>query len=139
MQGGAVDVGIPVGVKCILKGPHMHTFLSVLAEAVLPRVKDFEGIHFSHNIKSGQISFGFTRETMSLFPQIESTSRLVVRLIQRTMTRIVICRGFMLPLILPRGVPLTRGCCSLGMGYRLRRGRDMCRRSRWEDMLRFGR
>jgi len=62
-----------MGVKCVLKGPSMDAFLSLLAEVVLPRVKDFEGIHFSHNIKSGGISFGFPRETMSLFPQIEGT------------------------------------------------------------------
>ena len=64
-------IGIPIAVKTTLKGPPMLSFLSMLAEVVLPRVKDFEGVHFAQNEKSGTINFGFPASAMSLFPQIE--------------------------------------------------------------------
>ena len=69
-----VNIGIPVAVKTILRGPAMASFLSILAEVVLPRVKDFEGVHFVQSEKSGTINFGFPGSTMSLFPQIEGIS-----------------------------------------------------------------
>jgi large subunit ribosomal protein L5 len=68
-----LTLGIPVAVKSILKGPAMLSFLSTLVEVVLPRVKDFEGVHFVQNEKNGTIDFGFPGATMSLFPQIEGT------------------------------------------------------------------
>lgn len=49
----------------------MLSFLSILAEVVLPRVKDFEGVHYVQSEKSGSINFGFPGAAMSLFPQIE--------------------------------------------------------------------
>jgi len=51
----------------------MHSFLSTLVEVVLPRVKDFEGVHYVQSEKNGSINFGFPGSTMSLFPQIEGT------------------------------------------------------------------
>src|SRR5579862_9111394 len=63
--------GIPIAVRSVLKGPAMLSFLSTLAEVVLPRAKDFEGIHFVQSEKSGSINFGFPPSAMSLFPQIE--------------------------------------------------------------------
>lgn len=51
----------------------MWNFLSVLTEVVLPRVKDFEGIHYVQSEGNGSINFGFGPATMSLFPQIEGT------------------------------------------------------------------
>jgi large subunit ribosomal protein L5 len=67
-------VGIPVAVKVTLRGPKMWSFLSVLTEVVLPRVKDFEGIHYVQSEGNGSINFGFGPATMSLFPQIEGIS-----------------------------------------------------------------
>lgn len=52
----------------------MLNFLSMLAEVVLPRVKDFEGVHYVQNEKSGTINFGFPPSAMSLFPQVEGTA-----------------------------------------------------------------
>ena len=54
----------------------MLSFLSVLAEVVLPQVKDFDGIHYVQDEKSGSINFGFPSSVMSLFPQIEGTLNL---------------------------------------------------------------
>jgi ribosomal protein L5 len=54
----------------------MLAFLSILAETVLPRVPDFEGIHFVRNEKNGSINFGFRGNILALFPQIESTTPL---------------------------------------------------------------
>ena len=66
-------VGIPVAVKATLQGPKMWSFLSTLSEVVLPRVKDFDGIHYVQSEGNGSINFGFGPETMSLFPQIEGS------------------------------------------------------------------
>jgi ribosomal L5P family C-terminus len=68
-----LTLGIPIAVKSTLKGPAMLSFLSTLVEVVLPRVKDFEGVHFVQNEKNGSINFGFAGATMALFPQIEGT------------------------------------------------------------------
>ena len=51
----------------------MLAFLSILSEVVLPQVKDFEGVHYVQNEKSGSINFGFKGSAMALFPQIECT------------------------------------------------------------------
>jgi len=51
----------------------MFSFLSMLAEVVLPRVKDFEGVHYVQSEKSGSVAFGFPGSAMSLFPQIEGS------------------------------------------------------------------
>ena len=64
-------LGIPIAVKTTLKGPAMFSFLSMLAEVVLPRVKDFDGVHYVQSEKSGSIDFGFPGSAMSTFPQIE--------------------------------------------------------------------
>jgi len=64
-------IDIPIAVRTVLKGPAMHSFLSTLTEVVLPRAKDFEGVHYVENEKSGSINFGFPPWAMSLFPQIE--------------------------------------------------------------------
>ena len=63
--------GIPIAVKTTLRGPAMFSFLSMLAEVVLPRVKDFDGVHYVQSEKSGSVDFGFSGSAMSLFPQIE--------------------------------------------------------------------
>jgi len=52
----------------------MLAFLSILAETVLPRVPDFDGLHFVRNEKNGTINFGFPGNILALFPQIESPS-----------------------------------------------------------------
>src|SRR5271170_7905459 len=66
-------LGIPIAVKTTLKGPAMFSFLSMLAEVVLPRVKDFDGVHYVQSEKNGNIDFGFSGSAMSLFPQIEGS------------------------------------------------------------------
>jgi large subunit ribosomal protein L5 len=71
-----LTIGIPIAVKSELKGPPMLSFLSILAEVVLPQVKDFDGIHYVQDEKSGSINFGFPSSVMSLFPQIEGTLNL---------------------------------------------------------------
>jgi ribosomal protein L5 len=65
-----LTIGIPIAVKTVLKGPAMLAFLSILSEVVLPQVKDFEGVHYVQNEKSGSINFGFKGSAMALFPQI---------------------------------------------------------------------
>jgi len=67
-------LGIPIAVKTVLKGPGMLSFLSILAEVVLPQVKEFEGIHYVQDERNGSINFGFPPEVMPLFPQIEGNA-----------------------------------------------------------------
>jgi large subunit ribosomal protein L5 len=67
----ADDLGIPIAAKVKLQGPEMYDFLSMLAEVVLPRVKEFRGVHFVQSEQSGSIAFGFQGSSMALFPQIE--------------------------------------------------------------------
>jgi large subunit ribosomal protein L5 len=55
----------------MLKGPKMWSFLSILTEVVLPRVKDFEGVHYVQSEGNGSINMGFEPSTMALFPQIQ--------------------------------------------------------------------
>jgi ribosomal protein L5 len=59
----------------------MLSFLSILAEVVLPQVKDFEGIHYVQDEKNGSINFGFSPEVMPLFPQIEGNANVSFGLI----------------------------------------------------------
>ena len=51
----------------------MYNFLSLLAEVVFPRLKDFEGLHFVQSENNGTIDFGFSPSSMPFFPQIEGT------------------------------------------------------------------
>jgi ribosomal protein L5 len=51
----------------------MYEFLSMLTEIFLPRLRDFNGIHYVQNEKSGSINFGFPPSVMVLFPQLERT------------------------------------------------------------------
>jgi ribosomal protein L5 len=59
----------------------MYEFLSLLIETALPRLRDFNGVHYVQNEKSGSINFGFPSSVMVLFPQLERTFYSICRLI----------------------------------------------------------
>jgi large subunit ribosomal protein L5 len=72
-------LGIPIAVKTVLKGPGMLSFLSIVAETVLPRLKDFEGVHFVKRESGGSITIRIPGSAMSSFPQIEGLSDNIYR------------------------------------------------------------
>jgi len=77
--GGWVRPGIPLGAKVDLRGTKMYEFLGTLTEFVLPRLREFPGLHLppaSANLQTpagvaGVVSFGLPPEAMGFFPQIE--------------------------------------------------------------------
>jgi large subunit ribosomal protein L5 len=54
-----------------LKGEDMYHFLAKLVELVMPKVKDYKGVSWTSGDNTGNISFGFDPEAVSLFPEIE--------------------------------------------------------------------
>ncbi|MEI6532255.1 MAG: 50S ribosomal protein L5 [Candidatus Roizmanbacteria bacterium] len=61
--------GWPIGVKVTLRGKKMQYFLEKLITIVIPRLKDFRGIADSCVDSHGNLSIGFTEQT--IFPEIE--------------------------------------------------------------------
>ncbi|EEB06672.1 ribosomal protein subunit L7 [Schizosaccharomyces japonicus yFS275] len=64
--------GAPVGVKVVLEGENMYSFLAVLAQLVLPRVREFNGLCNNIGDLTGNITIGFPEGVLPLFPQIEN-------------------------------------------------------------------
>ncbi len=60
--------GMPIGCKVTLRGDRMWHFLQKLFAIVLPRVRDFKGLHQKMDGK-GNLSFGL--EEQSIFPEID--------------------------------------------------------------------
>ncbi|KAI5852998.1 ribosomal protein L5 domain-containing protein [Morchella snyderi] len=58
-------------VTSTVKGPLAYRFMSSLIDVVLPRIKDYDGVSMKSGDSTGNISFGFTPEAVSLFPEIE--------------------------------------------------------------------
>ncbi|KAI5806596.1 ribosomal protein L5 domain-containing protein [Peziza echinospora] len=62
---------VPIAVKSRLIGMPAYRFLASIVDVVMPRIKDYKGVKGSSGDNSGNISFGFTPEEVSLFPEIE--------------------------------------------------------------------
>jgi large subunit ribosomal protein L5 len=60
-----------VAVKCELEGENMYHFLSKVVELVLPRIKEWKGVSIESGDSTGNITFGFTPQQFTLFPEIE--------------------------------------------------------------------
>lgn len=75
-----ITKNIPISVKVELKGEKMYDFIGSLAEFVLPRMRDFNGIVMpppsasmnSPSALSGVVAFGLPPTAMALFPQVHS-------------------------------------------------------------------
>ncbi len=61
--------GLPIGVKVTLRGQNMYNFLEKLVKIVIPRLRDFRGISDSTVDQNGNMSLGFSEQTV--FPEIE--------------------------------------------------------------------
>ena len=60
---------LPIGVKVTLRGKRMYDFLEKLFKIVLPRIRDFRGIPVKSFDGQGNVSIGFSDQT--LFPEID--------------------------------------------------------------------
>ncbi|MBI2934537.1 MAG: 50S ribosomal protein L5 [Chloroflexi bacterium] len=61
--------GQAIGLKVTLRGKRMYDFLDKLFNAVLPRIRDFQGIPRTAFDKSGNYSLGLKEQIV--FPEIE--------------------------------------------------------------------
>ena len=62
-------VGMPVGLKVTLRGERMYEFLDKLINAVLPRVREFQGVPPTSFDGRGNYTLGFKEQIA--FPEIE--------------------------------------------------------------------
>ena len=61
--------GMPIGIKVTLRGERMYQFLDKFMNAVLPRVREFQGVPPNSFDGRGNYSLGLKEQTF--FPEIE--------------------------------------------------------------------
>ncbi len=61
--------GMPIGVRCTLRGERMYEFLDRLVSASIPRIRDFRGINDKGFDGRGNYSFGIQEQI--IFPEID--------------------------------------------------------------------
>jgi large subunit ribosomal protein L5 len=61
--------GMPIGLKVTLRGEMMYEFMDKLTNAVLPRIREFQGIPRNAFDGRGNYNLGFKEQTV--FPEIE--------------------------------------------------------------------
>ena len=61
--------GMPVGLKVTLRGERMYEFFDKLVNAVLPRIREFQGVSRNSFDGQGNYTLGFKEQTF--FPEIE--------------------------------------------------------------------
>ena len=71
LQQFGTRAGRYVSVTADLRGEDMYHFLGKVVDVVLPRIKDYQGVKGSSGDSSGNISFGFDKEVVGSFPEIE--------------------------------------------------------------------
>jgi large subunit ribosomal protein L5 len=60
---------MPIGVKVTLRGERMYEFFDRFVSAVLPRVRDFQGV--PRNAFDGQGNYTFGVKEQIVFPEID--------------------------------------------------------------------
>lgn len=60
--------GMPIGVKVTLRGERMYEFLDKMINAVLPRMREFQGVPVNFDGR-GNYNYGFREQIV--FPEIE--------------------------------------------------------------------
>lgn len=71
LAGFGIRAGQSVSVSCDLYGEDMYHFLSKVVDVVMPKIKDYRGIKGSAGDSSGNLGFGFTKEEVAMFPEVE--------------------------------------------------------------------
>jgi large subunit ribosomal protein L5 len=61
--------GMPIGLKVTLRGERMYVFLDRMMNAVLPRIREFQGVPRSGFDGRGNYNLGFKEQVV--FPEIE--------------------------------------------------------------------
>ena len=61
--------GVPVGMMVALRGERMYEFMDKLVNAVLPRIRDFQGVSMNSFDGRGNYSLGLKEQI--IFPEIE--------------------------------------------------------------------
>jgi len=61
--------GMPIGVKVTLRGERMHHFLDKLVNAVLPRVREFQGVPMNSFDGRGNYTLGLKEQI--IFPEVD--------------------------------------------------------------------
>mgnify|MGYP001034152846 CR=1 FL=1 len=62
-------VGMPIGLKVTLRGERMYEFFDKLVNAVLPRMREFQGVPLNSFDGRGNYSLGLKEQTV--FPEME--------------------------------------------------------------------
>ncbi len=70
ISGFSVREKMPVGLRVTLRGKRMNQFLDKLINAVLPRIRDFQGINESSVDGEGNLTIGIKEQLV--FPEISS-------------------------------------------------------------------
>jgi large subunit ribosomal protein L5 len=61
----------PISLTCELRNEQAMEFLDKCVNLVFPRIKDWPGVKGTTGDSSGNLSFGFDRESVILFPEVE--------------------------------------------------------------------
>jgi len=61
--------GMPIGLKVTLRGEHMYHFFDKLVNAVLPRMREFQGVPSKSFDGRGNYTLGFKEQTF--FPEVD--------------------------------------------------------------------
>lgn len=70
ISGFNIREGLVVGLKVTLRGKRMYDFLDKLANATLPRIRDFKGLSAKSFDKQGNYTIGLKEQIV--FPEIRS-------------------------------------------------------------------
>ena len=62
-------VGMPIGLKVTLRGQRMYDFLDKLVNAVLPRIREFQGV--SQNSFDGRGNYALGLKEQIIFPEVD--------------------------------------------------------------------
>lgn len=71
VAGFGIRAGQYLSVTAELKGEDMYHFLGKCIDVVMPKIKEWRGVKGSSGDSSGNLAFGFTKEDVALFPEIE--------------------------------------------------------------------
>lgn len=63
--------GKNIALTCELRGDDAWLFFDKCVNVVLPKIKDWKGVSASSGDESGNISFGFSSNSVALFPEVE--------------------------------------------------------------------
>lgn len=99
--------GMPIGMMVTLRGRRMHDFLDRLFNAVLPRMRDFQGLLRNSFDGRGNYSLGLKDQT--IFPEIDYNKVDKVRGLQITVVTTAPSDDEGRRLLELLGMPFTRG------------------------------